>query len=245
MMVFRKKMFTFMLMFVIMITSVIPASASSNAADKDKIGKGTLVYTSDIGNKVYKENTSKDIFIVISEPVSFNKLQDDGTTVPAKRTYFQFANSLDEAKKVADDDPEEVVTGENVALAKWNFWNGSWIDDIWDFWYGDGWGIYLSPVDAAYVKDLGGVAAATIVSGILAYAKVPASYITGISGIVGVAVATFFHEVSSPDQSISLKMYKANLVQGLACLSTNLYLGQASAKGQFREYFWAATALCL
>ncbi|MFC4775962.1 hypothetical protein ACFO9Q_04105 [Paenibacillus sp. GCM10023252] len=257
----RTGIISFVLSIIMIFTAVTSAFAeSSSCTDCKSNGKSNVVYTNEkTGNKVVEiQKDGKSYYAAVSGSIvndEFNetklkemkeKAEIQNTEVPfdkdvpivLERVYFQFEETLDDAISTANT-PVSVESSDSVELlAKSGFWKGSWIDKIWDLWYGTGYKVHVSSGDANYIITAG----ATVVTGLFAVLAatgvISAAAAAAVPAIIVVGILTLYQTIRNEDGSVDFEMFEPNLVNIGICVAASQYLGQARNKGTFRNFYW-------
>ncbi|WP_433619295.1 hypothetical protein [Paenibacillus cellulositrophicus] len=254
-MIRKKRILSVVLSFAMIFTVVSPVSASETS---ECDCKSSVVYTNEeTGNKVVEvQKDGKSYYAAVSSPIEYdlnetqqqlmkenpnpqqNKLHSDkNEQITLEKVYFQFEDSLESATNTAN---APVIENSDKVQIQGSFWKGSFIEKIWELWYGSGYKVHISSGDAGYMQGIG-VAVVTTLFGLLAAeAVISAGMAAAVVGIVTAGILTLYQAIRNVDGSVDFEMFEPNLVNNIICLIASKYMGQARNNGSFRNYYWPA-----
>lgn len=242
---------------VMFFSVALPASAESSSSCTDC--SSSIVYSNEqTGNQVVEiQKDGQSHYAAVSSPfvndqydeTRLEKMKqitedlnaeapiDTKEPIVLERVYFQFEQSLEDAIATANT-PVPVESSDLAGqLAKSGFWKGSWIEKIWDWWYGTGYNVHISSGDANYIITVGSVVV-TALFGILAAASIISTgAAVAVPAIIVIGILTLYQTIRNDDGSVDFEMYEPNLNVAV-CVASSQYIGQARNKGTFRNFFW-------
>ncbi|MBW7475606.1 hypothetical protein K0T92_12685 [Paenibacillus oenotherae] len=241
---------------VLFITSLSSSAYAYTEKDAESVPTGEVVYQSELGNKVVKiQKTEDDVesYVVVSKPIIYNEITEElkkkmigsKEKVKIQRVYFENADSIEQAKRIAATPSPELTKGASgiQALSKVSFWHGSFIEEVWSWWWGDGWDIHISSTDVNYITNLSWVGADSLAAYLAATGVIsnPAAVVVG--GILTVAILTLSWSLQNNDGSIDITVYEPNInMANGVCVQASQWLGQATGLTGFLNYFWPSNA---
>jgi hypothetical protein len=256
-----KKLMSILLTFtMVFVFSLFPASiyAQSNEVEKEE------VYTSKVGNKVLKVNDNSNTqYVIISKPVEYNDLKDEKTKEKAKskesqiigkRVYFEVANNLEDAIKIADNNPNKKPKQDDGEVStsdhgdKHYFWDGSYTETTYNWIYGSGVHTYISSEDVSDIKTTGSIIAQTLGTVILGALGLSVGWSAVIAaGIVvaGLTIADAY--VLNSDGSMDAYSYaKYTDINNDNCVNSGEYVGEVRfGTGDWFKMDWLYDPFCL